>query len=897
MKNTKGVLSVLLVFCILASALTVPAWAAESELGDGTAETTMWKSSDYLKPDSPVTENNPWSVADTNTSDGSWRTVTNTEIEKGTTYALFPQMPDGVTPTKGYIGTGDYANHWSEYSVNSAIYGKYMIPGGMWSNDERCAANKIAKVFTAPKTGKIRISAAEGEILSNKLSWAHTDLAWIVMKADGTEVWKKGAADRTEGSNYDAIKFDSQFINITEGEKIYFILQPNTYVVRSEQACIWDPIIAYTNSVTDTDSFLSSKYLDPNVVYDENNPWSVEATNNASGVWETVTGTAMTASDQPLFPAMPDGQTPAGGYISTGNYNGHWGIEGVNAAVSGKYMIPGGVCPVNDKDNNAAKAADAKIAKVFTVPKTGKIRISAAGGEILSNHITWADTGLAWIVSRDGTEIWKKVYSDRVEGSSYDTVTFDDQFIDVTEGEKIYFILQPQKWAIRAEQACIWDPIVAYAKEIIDTGSYLSSEYLDPETIFAGTNPWSVESTNNAAGVWEPVTGTTMTPDTDAEFHLFPEMPDGVTPTTGYISTGNYSGNWGNEGVNAAVNGKYMIAGAFWTSGDDSKKAVDVKIAKVFTAPEDGIIRIDAAAVMGDETEGLIIPSKVDEEWENEIAWSVEKNKKELWRETGDARRLGQSSYDSIRFNALYEKVSAGEKVYFVFSPRKWALRDGQSCMWDPRVTYIGKEIYLDENSRDKANMVYPTDHQYELTLTGAPLAPIAASDITITGGNGNAKAADVVSNGNTLIFKVSGLQEDTDYELCVNKIACAPKLNGEFVYTSLDFPFSTAEACSLQSGIFAENGLHTGENKICASVVCSDRTKIANGDTFIMIAAIMNSDGSVHKVYTSKASMTDRITDISCNVTVSEGQWIRAWVSESLNHLKPFSSMVDITR
>ena len=312
MKNTKGVLSVLLVFCILASALTVPAWAAESELGDGTAETTMWKSSDYLKPDSPVTENNPWSVADTNTSDGSWRTVTNTEIEKGTTYALFPQMPDGVTPTKGYIGTGDYANHWSEYSVNSAIYGKYMIPGGMWSNDERCAANKIAKVFTAPKTGKIRISAAEGEILSNKLSWAHTDLAWIVMKADGTEVWKKGAADRTEGSNYDAIKFDSQFINITEGEKIYFILQPNTYVVRSEQACIWDPIIAYTNSVTDTDSFLSSKYLDPNVVYDENNPWSVEATNNASGVWETVTGTAMTASDQPLFPAMPDGQTPPG---------------------------------------------------------------------------------------------------------------------------------------------------------------------------------------------------------------------------------------------------------------------------------------------------------------------------------------------------------------------------------------------------------------------------------------------------------------------------------------------------------------------------------------------------------------------------------------------------------
>lgn len=506
---------------------------------------------------------------------------------------------------------------------------------------------------------------------------------------------------------------------------------------------------------------------------------------------------------------------------------------------------------------------------------------------------------MGWVVSKsDGTEIWKKVYSDRVEGSSYDTVAFDDQFIDVTEGEKIYFILQPQKWAIRAEQACIWDPQIAYAKEIVDTGSYLSSEYLDPDMVYAGTNPWSVEATNNAAGVWESVTNTSMTtPSTGDEFRLFPEMPDGVTPTTGYISTGNYSGNWGNEGVNAAVNGKYMIAGAFWTSGDDSKKAVDVKIAKVFTVPEDGIIRIDAAAVMGNETEGVIIPSKVDEAWENEIAWSVEKNKKELWRETGEARRLGQSSYDSIRFPSLYEKVYAGEKIYFVLSPRKWSVRDGQSCMWDPRVTYIGKEIRVDDSSRDKADMKYPIDHQFELTLTGAPLASIPASNITILGGDGRAKAADVVSNGDTLTFKVDGLQEDMDYKLCVNDIACAPKLDGEFVYANIDFPFSTAEACSLQSGIFVENGLHTGENKVCASVVCSDRTKIANGDAFIMIAAIMNSDGSVHKVYTSGASMNSRITDISCNVTVAEGQWIRAWVAESLNHIKPFSTTVDITR
>ncbi|MCI9625645.1 MAG: hypothetical protein HFI90_02560 [Clostridia bacterium] len=908
MKKTKGVLSVLLTACILASALTVPIWAADPETGDGAAETTMWKSSDYLNPDSPITENNPWSVADTNTDDGSFRTITNTEIAAGTTYALFPQMPDGNTPTSGYIGTGNYneSGQWSKKSANSAVCGKYMIPGSLWHDDTKCAPNKIAKVFTAPKTGKMRISTVEGKLLLNKLSWEHTTLAWMVMKDDGTVLWKKEATDRTVGATYDTIPFGELFVGVTAGERIYFILQPRQDVQRAELACIWDPVIAYAKEVTDTDSFLSSKYLDPEVVYDEHNPWAFESKYSDDGNWVRTSITMETETKvegYELFPTMPDGVKPTTGYIASGRIDGDggWGVQGRNAAVNGKYMIPGFI--YTDKVN---ECADNPIAKVFTAPKDGAVKISAAAtldgadgklityGKLGDNAVGKQNT---YSLMLGSDTLWSADYDTTVHETDYDSIQFDAVYTTVKAGDKLYFIYDPAQFALRDRSALMWDPTISYAKEIIDTGSYLSSEYLDPDMVFAGTNPWSVESTNNAAGVWEPVAGTTMTPGTDAEFHLFPEMPDGVTPITGYISTGNYSGNWGNEGVNAAVNGKYMIAGAFWTSGDDSKKAVDVKIAKVFTVPEDGIIRIDAAAVMGNETEGVIIPSKVDEAWENEIAWSVEKNKKELWRETGEARRLGQSSYDSIRFPSLYEKVYAGEKIYFVLSPRKWSVRDGQSCMWDPRVTYIGKEIRVDDSSRDKADMKYPIDHQFELTLTGAPLASISASNITILGGDGRAKAADVVSNGDTLTFKVDGLQEDMDYKLCVNDIACAPKLEGEFVYANIDFPFSTAEACSLQSGIFVENGLHMGENKVCASVVCSDRTKIANGDTFIMIAAVMNSDGSVHKVYTSGASMNSRITDISCNVTVAEGQWIRAWVAESLNHIKPFGTIADIVR
>lgn len=228
----------------------------------------------------------------------------------------------------------------------------------------------------------------------------------------------------------------------------------------------------------ETTVWKSSDYLNPDSPVTENNPWSVESTNNADGTWQQVTNTVKTEDEKPLFPTMPDGQQPTTGYISTGNYSGNWGNEGVNMAVSGKYMIPG--CFWTGMDGDAPKSTENKIAKVFTAPKTGKIRISAVGGEILSNHITWAEDTMGWVVSKsDGTEIWKKVYSDRVEGSSYDTVTFDNQFIDVTEGEKIYFILQPQKWAIRAEQACIWDPVVEYG----DFHVVSKAEYTDDGTV------------------------------------------------------------------------------------------------------------------------------------------------------------------------------------------------------------------------------------------------------------------------------------------------------------------------------------------------------------------------------------------------------------------------------
>ena len=96
-----------LAFCLILTTFSYTV-LAEQDSGNANNETVVWKSSEYLNPDNPVAENNPWSVESTNNVDKTWQTVTNTSKKEkdedgNTTEALFPTMPDGKTPNTGYI--------------------------------------------------------------------------------------------------------------------------------------------------------------------------------------------------------------------------------------------------------------------------------------------------------------------------------------------------------------------------------------------------------------------------------------------------------------------------------------------------------------------------------------------------------------------------------------------------------------------------------------------------------------------------------------------------------------------------------------------------------------------------------------------------------------------------
>ncbi len=333
-----------------------------------------------------------------------WNEYPATTTPTGTNVELFPVMQDGNQPITGYVITGDCSNHWGSHAANMAVKGKYMITGAQWfGKDNSTKASKIAKVFTAPKDGTIKITAAgaagsttEGYIITNYFSDSKvthssgsgtadiSTLSWSV-EINGETKWQKTFSDITTQKDYPSyftgVAFGEIELDVTEGQKIYFSLNPVGWTsARDLMACMWDPFVSYadengiyekSNVLFDKvdltqDSFKSSNYLNPEKQYVDN-PWTVEADIKVDGDWKSVESFVVRKDSKALFPTMADGVTPQGGYIANGDINSGWSTQGLNLVVNGKYMIPGSIYVGSDGDG--VKAAKSGIAKVFTAPK------------------------------------------------------------------------------------------------------------------------------------------------------------------------------------------------------------------------------------------------------------------------------------------------------------------------------------------------------------------------------------------------------------------------------------------------------------------------------------------------------------------------------------------------
>ncbi len=89
---------------------------------------------------------------------------------------------------------------------------------------------------------------------------------------------------------------------------------------------------------------------------------------------------------------------------------------------------------------------------------------------------------MEYSVINGSKELWNKNASDFEKGESYDTLVADNVYADVKKGDKIYFVLKPRQWSLRAEQATMWDPQVDYISESVFGNANYSSGVVTIET-------------------------------------------------------------------------------------------------------------------------------------------------------------------------------------------------------------------------------------------------------------------------------------------------------------------------------------------------------------------------------------------------------------------------------
>ena len=569
----------------------------------------------------------------------------------------------------------------------------------------------------------------------------------------------------------------------------------------------------------------SSDYLDVDRSVTENNPWSVETTNNIDLTWQQVTSTDETRADFALFPKMPDGVTPTTGYISTGAYSaeGMYIKNGVNAAVNGKYMIAGGAWTNNGEKN----ASNAKIAKVFTVPKDGVIEINAAptmgdgsGDRIIIRRALadWEKENRFYI-EKNGVSLWAASGTSSEDESEYSFLTFDTQKIWVNKGEKLYFVFSPRSYASRSSQAVMWDPVVGYIADEPepDDGSYLSSEYLDPSSYHA-KNPWSAESDNSLTYDWIEETNK------DAGIYSlkgFKFENGGDTDTTvaekGFFGKQKGEGGgyiYGAHGYQGSVMPKHMVPFRVWCidNAADFERSAWRSVAKVFTAPADGLVTLSAESVL-DGFEGCIVTNTLlTDEYRDGgtvkvmLASLGASEPTEIWSADAARGANGYAERDGvgyIDFEPRKIAVNAGDKIYFVLKGRAWGNRTAGAVGWDPMVTYDLKEdiSLLGEYDGD---MVRIRTDVPEMSLAG-----VTKSDVILVGSRAY---VDYFEGGNSEIaLKPFYLKPGTHYSVAVKNI----DYNGSIIVGTVDFDTpEDDDLCYVSSEyIKPENGAAAADN------------------------------------------------------------------------------------
>ncbi|MBE7039033.1 MAG: hypothetical protein E7404_09060 [Ruminococcaceae bacterium] len=347
------------------------------------------------------------------------------------------------------------------------------------------------------------------------------------------------------------------------------------------------------------------------------------------------------------------------------------------------------------------------VSRNFTAPVTGIYEFSTEDGYIYGGSLNPGAAGhrtaFIQITKQDSNSniqrIWPSDAAIRIPETTTQDYKFEPVQFYVKKGDIIRFVVfNGNDEGTVADEAgttycagkyVYWKPVVTLLK------SYSSDESW-PETL---TNTSTISNNNE---IWKfkyskdgGVTYTDFSLSAGNNTHHYAQpihKEDGTVDYTTVQSAANYTRVYtdSNDNTNGVNNDATIVMGKWWQAPNNTQTC---RVAKVFTAPYSGTIRISAK----DESENakiyvrnnkkqntagpkLYIDKKsVNNEAEN--LWNTEIN-----HTSPSFTAITLTTYDFKEFTA---NVTAGDEIWFVVSGEKSDNKQTKYVYWNPVVTYV----------------------------------------------------------------------------------------------------------------------------------------------------------------------------------------------------------------
>ena len=412
-----------------------------------------------------------------------------------TYYFVAPNLEDDGTYDYTYVETsGNHTRVFRAESTTTDPSTQGDIIGKWWMKPAGATTRRVAKVFTAPYTGKITISAkdesGDAKIYSKAILDGNTagPVLYIIKKTTGgesTEIWKQimdysGSNGTTQ---LKTLSFGDIDIEVSKGEEIWFVVSGEQSANGKTKFVYWNPVISYnTKYAFSSDEAWPETVTNTTEITNNDEIWNFKySTDDGS----TYTEFSASGGNNTYWLAAPqknnDGTYDYAYVESSGNHTrAFWNGSGditTSGDALGKWWI------------KLAKATNRRVAKVFISPYSGTINISAkdesGDAKIYSRAIyDGAQKGpVLYIVKKtadgESVELWKQAMDfSGSDGSTIQlkTYSFDELSVEVNEGEEIWFIVSSEQSANDRTKYVYWNPTVTYENIAAGTPEFTSAE-------------------------------------------------------------------------------------------------------------------------------------------------------------------------------------------------------------------------------------------------------------------------------------------------------------------------------------------------------------------------------------------------------------------------------------